>query len=227
MRHLGTPEDLIDKINNLTTKGTFRVKMFKKLSAETEKLSGIGQGCPDSALKIDINHEGNLLIYSNMDLSWSLRIYEEKTELAVFADDSGIPVQLESVADYEELLRFFNTLSGITGFSINQSKTEKLAFNTPRELIERINALGKGKIVLQVQHLTIFLTSEEHNMEEANYEFLPPRLEAAMNGLELKLSVVFVQGIYPSSLDQSHKLGNFQCKNARGGCQSNLVFNLK
>ena len=39
MRHLGTPEDLIDKINNLTTKGTFRVKMSKKSSAETEILS--------------------------------------------------------------------------------------------------------------------------------------------------------------------------------------------
>ena len=100
MRHLGTPKDLIDKINNLTTKGTFRVEMFKKSSAETEILSGTGQGCPGSALKFDINHEGNLLIYSNMDFSWSLRIDEEKTEPAVFADDSSIPVQLESVADY-------------------------------------------------------------------------------------------------------------------------------
>ena len=35
MGHLGTPEDLIDKINNLATKGTFRVEMFKKSSAET------------------------------------------------------------------------------------------------------------------------------------------------------------------------------------------------
>ena len=132
MRHLGTPKDLIDKINNLTTKGTFRVEMFKKSSAETEILSGTGQGCPGSALKFDINHEGNLLIYSNMDFSWSLRIDEEKTEPAVFADDSSIPVQLKSVADYEELLRFFNTLSEITGFSINQSKTKILSFNTPQ-----------------------------------------------------------------------------------------------
>ena len=62
MRHLGTPKDLIDKINNLTTKGTVRVEMFKKLSAETEILSGTCQGCPGSALKFDINHEGNLLI---------------------------------------------------------------------------------------------------------------------------------------------------------------------
>ena len=57
MRHLGTPEDLIEKINNLTIKGTFRVEMIKKLSAETEIFSGSGQGCPGSALKFDINHD--------------------------------------------------------------------------------------------------------------------------------------------------------------------------
>ena len=72
MGHLGTPEDLIDKINNLATKGTFRVEMFKKSSAETKILSGTSQCCPGRVLKFGINHEGNLLIYSNMDFSWSL-----------------------------------------------------------------------------------------------------------------------------------------------------------
>ena len=44
LRPLGTPEDLIDKINKLTNKGSFRVEMFKKSSTETEILNGPGQG---------------------------------------------------------------------------------------------------------------------------------------------------------------------------------------
>ena len=141
-----------------------------------------------------------------------MRIDEEKTEPAVFADDSSIPVQLKSVADYEELLRFFNTLSEITGFSINQSKTKILAFNTPRELIEGINALGKGKIVSKVRHLSIILTSKEHNMEQANYEFLQPRLEAAMKRVTLRNRSTLHKGtscrIHPTQPGKPHSHGN-------------------
>ena len=78
-------------------------------------------------------------------------------DAAVFADDSSILVQLRSVVEYEDL-RIFYLLSEIPKFSSNQAMTEILAFNTPRELINRINSLNKGKVVTQVRHIGIILT---------------------------------------------------------------------
>ena len=124
--------------------------MFQKSSADMEILSGSGQGCPASALKFDITHEGNLLIHSWTAFTWALKIDGERVDPAVFPDDSSLPVQLRSMEGYEAVLSFFDSLNEITGFSINQAKTEILAFNTPRELIDDINNLNKGKVVTQV-----------------------------------------------------------------------------
>ena len=83
--------------------------------------------------------------------------------------------------------------------SINP-KLKKHAFNTPRELIEGINALGKEKIVSKGQHLGIILTSEEHNMEQANYEFLQPRLEAAMKRVTLWNHSTYTRALLAESI---------------------------
>ena len=49
-----------------------------------------------------------------------------------------------------------------------EAKTEILAFNMPRELIDDINNLNKDKVVTQVRQLGIILTSEVHRLEQAN-----------------------------------------------------------
>ena len=100
--------------------------------------------------------------------TWALKIDGDRVDPAVLADDSSLLVQLRSVEDYEALLSFFDSLSEITGFSINQAETEFLAFNTPRELIGDINNLNEGKVVTQVRHLGMILTSEDHRLEQAN-----------------------------------------------------------
>ena len=66
MEHLGVPQSLITKINNLMNKGKFKIGIAGKSSEETEIQNRTGQGCPASANKFDINHEGNLIIYKNM-----------------------------------------------------------------------------------------------------------------------------------------------------------------
>jgi hypothetical protein len=91
------------------------------------------------------------------------------------------PVQLQSPYDYKELLNFFDSLSAITGYSINQAKTEILAFNTNPGLINEINNLGKEAVKNRVKHLGIWLTSAEENMEKVNFDYLKGRMEKATN----------------------------------------------
>ena len=91
------------------------------------------------------------------------------------------PVQLQSPYDYKELLNFFDSLSAITGYSINQAKTEILAFNTNPGLINEINNLGKEAVKNRVKDLGIWLTSAEENMEKVNFDYLKGRMEKATN----------------------------------------------
>ena len=197
MRHLGTPEELITKLNNLTNNRNFRLRCSRNPRLI---LSGTGQGCAASSLKFDITHEGNGLIYTQTDFTWLLKIDDERVDPAVFADNSSLPVQLRSVEDYKALLSFFDSLSEITGFSINRAKTEILASNTPRELIEDKNNFHRGKVVTQVQHLGIILTSEDHRLEQANYEFLQPRLDAAMKKVMLRNHWTYTRALLAESI---------------------------
>ena len=129
-----------------------------------------------------------------------MKIDDERVDPAVFADNSSLPVQLRSVEDYKALLSFFDSLSEITGFSINRAKTEILASNTPRELIEDKNNFHRGKVVTQVQHLGIILTSEDHRLEQANYEFLQPRLDAAMKKVMLRNHWTYTRALLAESI---------------------------
>ena len=181
MRHLGAPDELVKKLNALTTKGVFCVEMYGASSIETKILSGTGQGDPASSDKYDATHEGNTLLYKAKRFDWALRDGDELVDPVSFADDTSIPVQLRSLDDYKELLNFFDSLSAITGYAINQAKTEILAFNTNPVLINEINNLGKGAVKNRVKHLGIWLTSAEENMEKVNFDYLKGRMEKATN----------------------------------------------
>ena len=120
------------------------------LSIETKILSWTGQGDPARSDKYD---EGNTLLYKAKRFDWALRDGDELVDPVSFADDTSIPVQLQSLDDYKELINFFDSLSAITGYVINQAKTEILAFNTNPALINEINNLGKGAVKNRVKHL--------------------------------------------------------------------------
>ena len=179
MKHLGAPDELVKKLNALTNKGVFSIEMFGDSSIETEILSGTGQGDPASSDKYDATHEGNTLLYKAKKFNWSLRDGDELVDPVSFADDTSIPVQLQSLEDYEELLNFFDSLSAITGYAINQAKTEILTFNTNPLLIDEINNLGKGTVKTRVKHLGIWLTSAAEDMEKVNFDYLIDRMKKA------------------------------------------------
>ena len=181
MKHLGAPDELINKLNALTNKGVFCVEMYGASSTETEILSGTGQGDPASSDKYDATHEGNTLLYKAKEFDWALKDGDDLVDPVSFADDTSIPVQLQSLEDYKELLNFFDSLSAITGYAINQAKTEILAFNTDPALINDINNFGKGTIKTRVKHLGIWLTSAEEDMEKVNFDYLIGRMEKATN----------------------------------------------
>ena len=56
---------------------------------------------------------------------------------------------------------------------------------------------------MKVQHLGIILTSEEHNMEQANYEFLQPRLEAAVKRVTLRNHSTYTRALLVESIVHS------------------------
>ena len=200
MKHLGVPETLIKNIDNLTNKGFFQVEMFHKSSSETEITSGTGQGCPASALKFDIIHEANLKLLKNKKFTWALKIEGQQVDPAAFADDCSIPTQFRTVEDYKEMIVFFDSLAEITGFTINQSKTEILAFNTDDNLIEEINRLNKGKIVTKVRHLGIILTSEENQIEQANYEYIQSKLKDSMKRVTTRNHSTYTRALLTQSI---------------------------
>ena len=177
IKHLSAPDELINKLNALTIKGVFCVEMYEASSIETEILSGTGQGDPASSDKYDATHEGNTLLYKAKESDWALR--DDLVDPVSFADDTSIPVQLQSLEDYKELLNFFDSLSAITGYAINQAKTEILAYNTDPVLINDINNFGKGTVKTRVKHLGIWLTSAEEDMEKVNFDYLKGRMEKA------------------------------------------------
>ena len=121
------------------------------------------------------------ILYSTfaMRFNWALRDGNDLVDPVSFADDTSIPVQLKSLEDYNELLNFFYYLSAITGYAINQAKMEILTFNTDPELIRELNNLGKGKVKTRVKLLGIWLTSEEEDMENVNFDYLVARMEKA------------------------------------------------
>ena len=108
-----------------------------------------------------------------------------------FADDTSIPV-LQSLEDYKELLNFFDSLRTITGYAINQAKTEILDFNTDPALITDINNFGKGTIKTRVKHLGIWLTSAEEDMEKVNFDYLIGRMEKATNRIVKETSAPYI-----------------------------------
>ena len=200
MEHLGVPHALINKINNLTNKGRFKIVIAGRSSVETEIQNGTGQGCPASATKFDINHEGNLIIYKNMSFPWALNIDGNQIDPSVFADDSAIPVQLRSAQDYQELINFFSNLSEMTGFTINNNKTEILAINTDETLIQEINALNQGEIKTQVKHLGIILPANIQRLEEVNVEYLIPRLEETTKRVSLRNHSTYTRAMLIESI---------------------------
>ena len=91
---------------------------------ETKILSVTGQGDPASSDKYNVTPEGNTHLFKAIRLNWVLRNDDELVDLVSFADDTSIPVQLQSIEDYKGLLDFFNSLSAITVNTINQAKPE-------------------------------------------------------------------------------------------------------
>ena len=57
MKHLGAPDELMKKLNELTTKGVFCVEMYGSNLTETEILSRTGQGDPSSSDKYDATQD--------------------------------------------------------------------------------------------------------------------------------------------------------------------------
>ena len=200
MEHLGVPHSLINKINSLTNKGRFKIVIAGRSSVETEIQNGTGQGCPASASKFDINHEGNLIIYKNMNFPWALKVDGYQIDPSVFADDSAIPVKLRNAQDYQELINFFSSLSEMTGFTINNNKTEILAINTDENLIQEINSLNQGEIKHQVKHLGIILPANIQRLEEANVEYLLPRLEETTKRVSLRNHSTYTRALLIESI---------------------------
>ena len=90
----------------------------------TKILSVTGQGDLASSDQYNVTHEGNTQLFKAIRLNWVLRNEDELVDLASFADDTSIPIQLQSLEDYKGHLDFFNSLSAITVYTINQAKTE-------------------------------------------------------------------------------------------------------
>ena len=96
--------------------------MYASSSKETKILSRKEQDDPASSDKYDATYEENTLLHKAMRFNWVLRDGNELVDQVSFADDTSIPVQLQTLEEYKELLDFFDSLSAITGYAINQAK---------------------------------------------------------------------------------------------------------
>ena len=71
-------------------------------------------------------------------------------------------------------------------------------------LINEIDNLGKGTVKTRVNHLGIWLTSAEEDMEKVNFDYLIGRMEKATNRIIRRNQCCFILTVLPNNrvLDQ-------------------------
>ena len=73
MKHLGTPDKLLKKLNALKTKGVFCAEMLGSYLTETKIFSKTGLGDPASSEKYNATHEGNTLLFFCHEIQLGLK----------------------------------------------------------------------------------------------------------------------------------------------------------
>ncbi len=167
------PMHIITAIDNLTKEGRAQIVVNGKAGKEFIQKSGIGQGDPLSAFRFNIGTEPLL---QALHKHTGHCIYQDTAGTFIhpsaYADDHLHIIRVRAAQDVEDIMNIYNKYTAVSGLRINPAKTELLAINTAKELIQEIQAQTGISTVDTLTLLGIKLANTLQGCINATYEHI-------------------------------------------------------
>ena len=175
--HIFPNSQLAELIHNLTSNGTFFCEIAGTISACFELVIGSGQGDPLSGIRYNLVHHlfvSFIHLLQNNLLPNSLPKMEDGFVIkpSCFADDTSVPICLESHNDTDIFLYILNLAKILTNLKINPLKTQMLminedANNLPQDRLEILSKIGQPKN--SVTHLGLIVEKDWQSSADSSW----------------------------------------------------------
>jgi hypothetical protein len=144
-----------------------------KAGKEFIQKSGVGQGDPLSAFRFNIGTEPLLrALHKHTGHCTYQDTAGTFIHPSAYADDHLHIISVRAAQDVEDIMNIYNKYTAVSGLRINPAKTELLAINTPKKLIQDIQAQTGISTVETLTLLGIKLANTLQGCINATYEHI-------------------------------------------------------